>query len=167
MLLLLRPALAGNNFQPFPPCSLQTSACRQSVPEVVRVTVVKLKLLLCEIVISFPPPYEILIFPKSGSCSSLWLGTADSWGFILIRRELSEQCLAPFPGCLLLLFPLQIVCNKWVLPLLSLCSSPCRISHIATMKGAQFISGCYPLQITDEATGQSREAANHTVFAVS
>lgn len=64
VLLLLRLLLAGNNSQPFPPCSLQTSACRQTVPEFVRVMVEQLKLLFCAIVISFPSPYEILISPK-------------------------------------------------------------------------------------------------------
>lgn len=64
MLLLLRPALAGNNFQPFPRCSLQTAACTQSVLERARVIVEQLELLLCVIVISFPFPYEILISPK-------------------------------------------------------------------------------------------------------
>lgn len=64
----------------------------------------------------------------------LWLGAADSWVFILIRREISEQYLTPFPACLLLLFPLQIFCNKWVSPLLPLCSIPCRISCILLSK---------------------------------
>lgn len=64
VLLLLRLVLAGNNFQPFPSWSPQTSACRQSVPELVKVMVEQLKLLLCSIVISFASSYEILISPK-------------------------------------------------------------------------------------------------------
>lgn len=61
LLLLLRLALAGNNFQPFPPCR----PCLQAgCPWVSEGQGRALKLLFCMIGTSFPSPCEILISSK-------------------------------------------------------------------------------------------------------
>lgn len=68
----------------------------------------QLKLPFCAIVVSLLLPLKFHL-SQTGTpvVLRLQLEAADSWVFSLIRRELSEQCLALLPSCLLALFPVQ------------------------------------------------------------
>lgn len=144
--------------------SLQTSACRQSVPELVRVMVQQLKLLFCAIVISFPSRYEI---PISSKQQLLWF-------FICSLRQLAAGFLSLSEGSFLNnVWPrFQVACYYYFLYRFS-ATNECHLCFHCALAHAEYLaytyyqrtavcftSGCYLLQVTAEAAGQSREVAS-------